>query len=388
MMPKKNLTNNIINIVVVLLILIAIAIRGGATFSWLKPKQEVTYTLADIQRVFNKAAAIKLNPDHSISVFDNDNKELGKALYSFDFNAHFQGYAGDIPLIIYFDKQNKISNIQLLKNNESPEYLEHVVKNGLLKSWDKLAMDTTTLNMNVDAVSGATFSSKAIIQSVQKTIGDYTAVQYQNKDMGWQTLLSMILSVILLILSLGMVLKNWFKKYYWYYLSGVILIFGFWLKQMLSVETIHNWLINGLPWQSNIQIVIVLILAIAMALTGHKNYYCNYLCPMGAIQMLVSKVSPFKKKGLNLKISKVTLRSVYLTFIWSSLILGFSLPLSSMEPFKAYSFTIASNVMIIAGLIIVILSLFFNRPWCQICPTGCLLNTIPSLKSKKINHAK
>ncbi len=178
------------------------------------------------------------------------------------------------------------------------------MKRGLLKSWNQLAMDTTSLNKKVDAISGATYSSNAIINSVQTTLGNYLAIKHQGNNISWQTIASLVLTLILLVLSLVMVLKKKFRKFYWYYLIAVVLIFGLWLKQMISLESVHNWLINGLPWQSNIQIIAILILALAIALMRHENYYCNYLCPMGAVQMLVLKVSPFKKITLHLKIAQ------------------------------------------------------------------------------------
>lgn len=99
--------------------------------------------------------------------------------------------------------------------------------------------------------------------------------------------------------------------------------------------------------------------------------------------MLASKVSPFKKRSFKLRISVVTLRAIYLTFIWVTLLLGFSLPLFNMEPFVAFSIQVASTLMLVAGAAIVVLSLFFNRPWCQLCPTGCLLDSVPSIKKSK-----
>ncbi len=388
-MFKKLSINSIYNVIVVILLLVAVAIRGGATFEWLKPHEDVVYSLSDIQKVISNAAKLKENSDQSISILDENNNVVSKALYSRNFDAKFQGYAGETPLMIYFNKENLITEVQLLNNEESPEYIDHVAQKGLFNSWTDLPVDTITALKSVDAITGATYSSNAIIKTAQKTMGNYLAIHYQSQSLSFKQVVQPVLTIILLLVSLSMLLKKWFRKYYWYYLVAVLGVFGLWLKQMLSTETLYNWLVKGLPWQSNWELIVVLILAVAMGLLGHKNYYCTYLCPMGAIQALVSKISPFKKRGFQLKISKITLRSVYLTFIWVSLLLGFTLPLSDMEPFKAFSFVVASNIMLIAGLLIVILSLVFNRPWCQLCPTGCLLNSVPSLKTKKkYNHEK
>ena len=387
-MFKKIPINSIYNCIVIILIIAAVAIRGGATFKWMLPQEELSYSLEDIRMAYTDAAKVKLKSDGTISILDNNNNKIINALFSGDFDAEFQGYAGKTPVLIYFDNKHIVSRVQLLKNDESPEYITYITEKGLLNTWSNMPIDTLLVNKPVDAISGATYSSNAIIKTVNKTLGGYLSVQSQNQKTDINGLLKSVLTLILILLSLSMLLKKWFRKYYWYYLTLIVLVFGFWFKQMLSLETLHTWILKGMPWQSNWELITVLIIAIAVALLGHKNYYCTYLCPMGAIQMIASKISPLKKKGLQLKISKVTLRSVYLTFIWVSLILGYTVPLSDMEPFKAFSFTVASDIMLIAGVVIVLLSFIFNRPWCQLCPTGCLLNSVPSLKSKKQNHAK
>jgi len=183
-----------------------------------------------------------------------------------------------------------------------------------------------------------------------------------------------------------MVIQNKLKKGYWFYLLLVFIVPGLWFKQMLSVDLLHNWLTHGIPTRTNIELLVILLLSIAMSVLGYRKYYCNYLCAMGAVQLLAAKISPFKKRSFNLKISVVSLRTLYLTFIWVSLLLGFSLPLTYMEPFMAFSFTVVSVFMLIAGVAIVVLSLFFNRPWCQLCPTGCLLDAVPSIQTKNKNR--
>ncbi len=387
-MFKKIPINSIYNCIVIILIVVAVAIRGGATFRWMLPQKEFSYSLKDIQVAYKDAAKVKLKSEGTISILDNNNNKITNALFSGDFNAEFQGYAGKIPVLIYFDNKHVVSRVQLLKNDESPEYITYITEKGLLNTWSNMPIDTLLINKYVDAISGATYSSNAIIKTVNKTLGGYLSVQAQYQKNDINGLLKSVLTLILILLSLSMLLKKWFRKYYLYYLILIVMVSGFWFKQMLSLETIHTWIMKGMPWQSNWELITVLIIAIAVALLGHKNYYCTYLCPMGAIQMIASKISPLKKKGLQLKISKVSLRSVYLTFIWVSLILGYTVPLSDMEPFKAFSFTVASDIMLIAGVVIVLMSFIFNRPWCQLCPTGCLLNSVPSLKSKKQNHAK
>jgi len=352
-----------------------VAIRGGASFEWLLPSNEPVYTIADIKKSFPEASSLKLQADNSTLVYNSNGKTIGQVLISEELDAHYQGYAGNVPLLIAINqKNNTVHSTQLLSNNETGEFLDHIEDIKLLNTWNSLKVDTTLLQQSVDAVSGATKTSKAIIQTFEKTIANYLKTEQQGSSISLVRIAQLALLAIILFMSLSMVLGKRYKKLYWYYLALVFLVMGLWLKQMLSIELINNWLSNGLPWQSNWELISILLLSIAMSILGHKKYYCNYLCPMGAMQILVSKISPFKKRNINLKVSALTIRNIYLTFIWTSLILRFVLPLSDMEPFIAFSFKIASWIMLVAGLFIIILSLFFNRPWCRFCPPGCSLD--------------
>jgi electron transport complex protein RnfG len=69
------------------------------------------------------------------------------------------GYVDITPLKIYI-KKNKVVKIEALKNQETPKYFAKVKKQ-LLDKWnDKKVNDALTLQ--VDGVTGATFSSDAV----------------------------------------------------------------------------------------------------------------------------------------------------------------------------------------------------------------------------------
>ena len=76
-----------------------------------------------------------------------------------------KGFKGNTPLKIYI-KSNKIVKIEPLTNRESPNYFAKV-KQGLLNKWYgmKASKASTT---QVDGVTGATFSSKAVKENVKR----------------------------------------------------------------------------------------------------------------------------------------------------------------------------------------------------------------------------
>ena len=82
-----------------------------------------------------------------------------------------QGFLGATPLKIYIQK-NKVVKIEALKNQETPKYFLKVKKN-LLDKWNGVKVKDAK-NMKVDAVTGATYSSKAVIENVQLGLDYYS----------------------------------------------------------------------------------------------------------------------------------------------------------------------------------------------------------------------
>ena len=81
-----------------------------------------------------------------------------------------EGYNGPTPLKVYINK-NKVERIEFLKSMESPKYYGQV-KKALLEKWNGMTVkDARTLQ--VDAVTGATYSSEAVIQNVQMALDYY-----------------------------------------------------------------------------------------------------------------------------------------------------------------------------------------------------------------------
>ena len=96
-------------------------------------------------------------------VYVIDTTELGKDI---------EGYNGPTPLKIYINN-NKVEKIEALKSFETPKYYVKV-KKALLEKWNGMKVKDAKA-LQVDAVTGATFSSEALIKNVQLGL-DY----YQN----------------------------------------------------------------------------------------------------------------------------------------------------------------------------------------------------------------
>lgn len=81
-----------------------------------------------------------------------------------------EGYQGTTPLKVYI-KDNKVEKIEFLKSIETPKYYVKV-KKALEEKWNgKNVKEAKT--MQVDVVTGATYSSEAVIENVRRALDYY-----------------------------------------------------------------------------------------------------------------------------------------------------------------------------------------------------------------------
>lgn len=78
------------------------------------------------------------------------------------------GFAGPVPVNIYITG-GVIDSIRPLPNGETPRFFMRVEQSGLLKSYEGKTLQQAA-KMTPDAVSGATYSSTAIITNIKKGV--------------------------------------------------------------------------------------------------------------------------------------------------------------------------------------------------------------------------
>lgn len=142
---RKGFWARLLSLVVVVLILAAAAIlRDGRI-------------LGHDLREAHEAKALKndtleVTPDGALVV---NTKLLAKDV---------QGYGGPVPLKIHI-KDGRVAAVEAEPNAESPDFFNRAKE--LLNHWQGKSVDEAMAE-EVDAVSGATFSSKAIIANMQR----------------------------------------------------------------------------------------------------------------------------------------------------------------------------------------------------------------------------
>lgn len=281
------------------------------------------------------------------------------------------GYGGPVPLEITI-KDGKIKEVKALPNAETPDFFEQAQP--LLTRWNGKTIEEAAA-LKVDAVSGATFSSKAIIGNIERGLqyagkSEVTKSWWEKLDMSWKTLAGLLVALMAAIVPLFY--KN--KRYRITQQLLNIVVLGFWCGTFLSYSAIIGFMSNGMNVLALLTSVLMLIMAFVYPLFGKKNYYCTNVCPLGSLQELAGKCVK-----TNLKMSSNTVKrlDIFRQALWGALMIclwtGAWAGWVDYEPFSAFIFQSASWVVITIAVTFTLLSTVVMRPYCRfVCPMGTL----------------
>ncbi len=400
--------NKILNyLIVITLILIVVNAQlksASASVSKSKsesasPKFDLNISLEDVNKYYEEADSISLEDVNFYYVF-NDGKIIGTVMNTSPYSDEIYGYNSVTPLNIYLDSCDKIVEVEMCENRESRGYINNVVESGFLDSWDGLTVEEAAKH-HVDAVSGSTFSSTAMAQSLQTRMSLLSQQKARLYSWDWNlfirqvcVLIVTVLATICFFMPKRKNLKNSESRGLGdlVTLRRIILllsiaILGFWTNSLLSLSLFCNWLTNGVSLAIQLPLLIIAALSIILPLVTKKSFYCQYLCPFGAAQEFVGliKAKDESQKSSSIKaiIYKVfsVLRKVILLSLLIIFALGVGLDLSVVEPFPIFNYQSIGFGVAIFATVILILSIFVKKPWCNyLCPTGTLLESFRNLR--------
>ena len=148
-------------ITLILMLTIALNIQSGNNRS-------ASTTKSNLNKVYLKALGFggQKFTKKSTGVWKLNN---GITIYSTDaYGSRIRGYAGPTPLFIAVNEKGKIVSIAAAQNIETEEYFSYVLESPLLKKWNgKTLKEAATFKP--DAVTGATYSSTAVIRTINAT---------------------------------------------------------------------------------------------------------------------------------------------------------------------------------------------------------------------------
>ena len=227
-----------------------------------------------------------------------------------------------------------------------------------------------------DAVSGATYSSRAIIANMHRAMAYASANATTPNDLladtpDAKTVAGLV--VVMLAAIVPLLVRN--RRYRTLQLVLNVAVLGFWCGTFLSWSLLVGFVSGGIDsWMSLIPII-MMATAFAYPLFGKKNYYCSNVCPCGSLQDLAG-MAHRRKWHMSQKVARRLdyFRQGLFNVLVVLLVTGTWAEWMDYEVFSAFVFQTASAFVLVLGIVVVVLSLFVPRPYCRfVCPTGTLL---------------
>ena len=388
---RKGFWARLLSLVVVVLILAAAAIlRDGRI-------------LGHDLREAHEAKALKndtleVTPD---GVFVVNTKPLAKDV---------QGYGGPVPLKIHI-KDGRVAAVEAEPNAESPDFFNRAKE--LLNHWQNKSVDEA-LAEEVDAVSGATFSSRAIIANMQRGLayakqhGQWgedgsvgalgtSASPIEGGSAGaLETSAPPIVSnsvgaletsappiVALIVVLLGAVVPLFYnnRRLHLVQLAVNVVVLGLWTGTFVSYTLFLRIFAGGVSLSAIGALaapLLMLIVALIYPLAGRSGHYCANICPFGSAQELAGKLS---RRKLRITPRVLKLLSVLRNLLWgvlmALLLTGTCTAWIDYELFTAFLYSSASVWVIVLAALFLVLSVWVPRPYCRfVCPTGALVKSV------------
>lgn len=135
--------------------------------------------LSVIQVVLPEAASISENSSTAFAnVTDIDGKELGFVVRTSPIADHILGFSGPTDVLLVFDSRKNLVAANILSSRDTRDHVDKVVQNS--KFLNSLAGRSRAELMDlsdVDAVSGATLTSYAILESIRLRLANVESVE-------------------------------------------------------------------------------------------------------------------------------------------------------------------------------------------------------------------
>ncbi|MDD5771978.1 MAG: 4Fe-4S binding protein [bacterium] len=387
-----------INVIIICLLIIA------KTYQEKTKKEDISLEIRSLSLVYPEADGFsekKGSPPHYEVYAINEKGEkklVGLCFLSTDFAPDIRGYAGKIRILIGMNNKGQVKGIKILSHNETPSYVQTLQEPVFTDQFKKLDHKSEfKLGRDLDGITRATISSQAVVSAVEKSIklaaNKFFNLEVKQKiSFEWKDIYK---NYNIYIITLFFVLAIYFYlngiRYGRYFiLTGAILYFGFLELNYISIISLINIFTGRIPdIVSSLSWYFLFVLTFITTMLWGR-IYCGWICPFGAIQELLGKISPFHVKILNDDEKKARLIKYYLLIlIVGAVFVTGNIGFTNYEPFNTI-FSLRGEIIFFAFLIFLLITSFFIfRFWCRyLCGVGAFLSLLSNfsifpLKAKK-----
>ena len=365
-----------------------LAIVGGDLRAWYLHRAAQPGEKQIVAAVPDGATAQKRSePFTYYRVAGPDGHLAGVVFVTSDVPPQMEGFNGPVRLLVGLLPDGSVASASVLHHRETPGYFAMVKRGGVTA--DLTGRSVTTDPESLDAVSGATITSRAIQRQVlaggatvaRKILGLKIPETKTSATTGHSLPLWEIGALLLALAAGGLSAFVRDKRLRAASLALGFIVVGLYLNVSLTFGQLAGLLQLSPPTLANIPLILVMIFALGFAVSGRRTY-CRHVCPFGAAQQGLYRLTPWKLRVTpRLQRYAGELRWVILVAALCFLMPGFFGEAGELEPFAhLFGGDAALSLWVYAGVVLGI-SAVVPRFWCRmLCPTGAVLELAARLR--------
>ncbi len=341
-----------------------------------------------ITRALPEATSFKPLGDQGFAGF---NAESGFRPVGYVKISEAEGYGGPLKLAVAVDPRGVTSSVVIVEQRETADYFRRVSDSELISSLiGKSYLDKVRLGDDVDGVSGATYTSRAIVSASRSGLRSIAARQLDRdvpREKPPQVMFGIPELVLILLISVwavgdrkGFPLR---KQACWFTLLTSMIVLGFLYTSLLTLPFMTKMLMGFWPnWQNSLYWYTLFGFFLVTILYKGKNPYCQWICPFGGVQETLGVIGGAKSRNpIHLvEFFRWLPRGLALTAILAALF--FRNPgISSYEVFGTLFDLEGSPFQFGLLAAALVTSLLVRRPWCRfLCPIGAIADYLRTMR--------
>ncbi|MCE9613508.1 MAG: 4Fe-4S binding protein [Lentisphaerae bacterium] len=312
---------------------------------------------------------------------DSNGVDIAYVLGTRGIDDHQVGYSGPTHLAIRITPDGTLQDLHLIHSDDTPAYIDRIT------AWlpglrGHNLFEPAPLH-DVDGLTGATLTSRAILRSLQHAGPTFAtralsrhapsappAARRPATDRGLLVLLSLLAGALALRQRPAPRARRLF-------LILTVAAGGLWLNLQFTsahVLALADGRVPAMIWSAAFWMVVMLPITVLLA----GNLYCGYVCPFGALQELVGELCPRRWRAAAGHPAWATAR--YLKFVLLAMLLfAFAARpdarLAAADPLVTVFMPDRPAGVSALAFAALLLAFCFGRFWCRtLCPAGAFLS--------------
>ncbi len=346
---------------------------------------ETAQALAGQNRIVAASGSVGGRKVRYFEVYADGNEPSGYIFSTRELAPEVRGFGGALNIAVHVDRDGRLVDFHIVRSNETPAYL------AMLEGWQQKLTDGG-YNLfgagpfaGVDAVSGATISSRAVLDSLTVSArrfaseilalpvaGEGQAMTLQKPERAAIYLAGVAVVALVAIYAGG----AWLRVVV---LALVAVGGGLILNVQYSTEQVVGLLSGRIP-AVGLSSAFLLAVGVPGLVLVFGNMYCGWMCPFGAVQELLSYLVPKDLKPVPDRDSMGVGRFMKYVVLFVLVVVFFlsrdkrALAADPLVSVFNFSLQRAVAVSIIVSLVA---GIFYGRFWCRyLCPAGAFLSLL------------